>query len=191
MLKLKKIDDVERNGEPEYAEFSIADKCVLNAVRVDNKNDVCWIFRWLINNEGRIYGTWQVIDHRNKKTLMRVDNSHVKLWSLLDLAMEDNDHTDEYGRELPLYLYGELLGSDKGYNNHDFSNDFVCGKIAEYPDYHHDMSPELSREQYADYVEGVKSRYRAAVISPEWYLTNEELERQAAVIGENTVDQGN
>ena len=157
------------------AEFSIGDRCLLNAVRVDNKNDKCWIFRFLINNAGRIYGTWQLIDHKNKKTCMRIDNSYIMLLCLINLAMDGEGHVDEYGHPLPVYLYGELLGDDKIYNTHEFTNDYLYSKLKEYPDYDYRMSLRLTKEQYTDFVDGVASKKRAAVISPDWYFSPGEM----------------
>lgn len=178
MLKLKNTSNVRReeNTPDKYAEFSIMDKCIFNAVRVDNKNDVCWIYRFLLNNEGRIYGTYQRIDHRNKKTHMRINNSHTMLLCLIGLLMDSQLHTDEYGLELPIYIYGELLGDDKVYNNHDFTNEFIYNRTLEYPSYDFRMSRKLTKEQYADFVDGGVSRYRAAVISPDWYVSTDEPE---------------
>ena len=151
------------------AEFSIGDKCILNAVRVDNKADKCWIYRVLVNNAGKAYYTYQVIHHRKKRTHMRIGNSYMMMLCLAGLIMDDVPEVDEYGRQLPIYIYGELLGDDKVHNEHDFTKEFILSRINEYPFYDYRMSFVLSREQYADYIDGVKNRPGAAVIPLDWY----------------------
>ena len=157
------------------AEFSIGDRCLLNIVHVDNENDKCWIYRFLVNNTGMLYGTWQVIDHRNKKTYMRISNGYGPLFILLKLGMNDTADPAKGDIIYPTYIYGELAGDDKIHNDHDFTDRFFYDKMLDYSSYDFRMSFRFDRKQYADYIEGVVSKPRAAVLPSDWYLTEQEL----------------
>lgn len=155
--------------------FSADDPCIFNAVRVDNKNDVCWVNKLLTTADGILYGYSQYIDQRKRVTDVNLWGGK-KLDQLIDNSLNTEYITDERGKPFPLYIYGELLGDNDIHNEHDFTAHYVTGLIAPYTRYADDSMYTLTKEQYNQYIGGI---VRKSIISVDWY---EEPETQHSSI---------
>ena len=159
-------------------QFSADDKCLLNSIRVDNKNDVCWLNKIMTTADGLLYGYSQYIDQKKKVTDVNIWGGG-KINQLLHNSLDTDYITDERNKPFPLYIYGELLGDDKIHNEHDFTEQYIGSLIEPFDRYPDDLMYALTKEQYEQYIDGVTTRPRKSIISADWY---EEPESQPSSV---------